>query len=156
MIKLLLNFAGMLVKPFSKVWSSKIQAKAKAQSDMIDYETELAKQMKHSWKDEYLTIVFTCFIPVLLLGALFSAFEITADIGTRLTVAGGNMADILKNVFEGNFHYIITLIVSASFGIHVTRSMKANKLGGVVKEITEKKKTAKKSFWGDDMDRDRK
>ena len=157
MLKLLFSVLGSAINPISKVAGSYLKGKAKERTEILDYEKQLAKQMKGSWKDEYLTIVFTSFIPIILLGILFSSFEWTADFGNNLKSGGEEMARVINEITGGNFHNILMLIVSASFGVHVSRTVKAGKLGGVVKQMAEKREEKeeqkkKSGFWGNHND----
>ena len=113
LIKPLLGVAGDVIKGFVDTKKAKAEqklTKIKAETEIInkqlqgeiDWDVEAIKGSKESWKDEYLTILFS--IPLLL---CFLPF--TVEYVERGFEALSRTPDWYK--------YVLVVIVSASFGI---------------------------------------
>lgn len=124
------NWLSVLVTPVSKAFVSVQQRKqakdsAKAKIKMAKQNNDYNLQMtdtewealgKHtesdSWKDEWVTLVITLPIPVIFLGAIYSAF--TGD-PTFIEAVDSGVTAILTLL--PNFHNILEIVVYAAISI---------------------------------------
>ena len=102
-----------------------------------DWEYEAIKASRGSWKDEYLTIVFSSPIVLQVVGAI--VYQFTGDV--RLL----SSADYIYSAFAKvglDYTQIMLLIIGASFGVHVTRTVQKNKATRAVSEIARERTRA--------------
>lgn len=106
---LLINLGLKLVETAGGVITKKEDAKA-------SWELEAIRASSESWKDEWLTIVFTLPLIVQIVGSLFYSF----DFGKQM-LEGGQVA--IQNIEALGIDYgmVMLIIVSASFGIRAFR-----------------------------------
>ena len=136
----------LALKLLSKIGIGKIAGKfldnqKHRDAGIFGQEKELAKQMRGSWKDEYLTIIFSLPFIIIFIGVLIdSIFGHHPDgIGRGLIDAGNEMFSVINGMSE-DYRMIMLLIVSASFGTHITRINAKRKLADTVSQIVKAKK----------------
>jgi len=120
MLPLLLPILGMVAKPIMGWFKHKQNMQTAKQNAEIQWASDMAKASGKSWKDEYLTLLWT--LPILL--AMFGF----TDPLERLLI-------ILKQIPEW-YTYLLLVITLASFGLSVTGRWKDIKM---VQEITQKR-----------------
>ena len=137
-LKTVLAGAGALFG--SKAAKQFLANRGKAQSGVFDQEKELAKQMRGSWKDEFLTLVFTAPIWTNWIGLWWNCFTgyHPNGIGQGIIDASVAMFDVINNMSD-DYRMIMLLIVSASFGVHVTRVQQKKKLAEAITEVAKAK-----------------
>ena len=81
----------------------------------IDLDHVSANDMQHSWKDEWLTLVFTTPIVVVFYGAIFGNEAVVDRMEQGLTVITG---------LPEWYQFIVAGIVAASFGIRTYQRVK--------------------------------
>jgi len=101
---------------------------------IAEWETEAIKASKGSWKDEFLTLVFASPIVLQVIGSIVYAF--TGDI--KLLTAADNIYNSFANVGL-DYTQVMLLIIGASFGIHLTRTVKDVKKSQAAVEVTKAK-----------------
>ena len=135
---------------------------------IADWEHEAIKASKGSWKDEFLTLVFASPIVLQVIGAIVWAFTVERQVLKDVTIAEcegmthlgkvnylvdscmisvGNSAlldaaDMIYDAFARvglDYTQVMLLIIGASFGVHVTRTVSKNKLTKAAAEITKAK-----------------
>ena len=118
---------GTFVKKFFA--SKDLQTKTVA-----DWEHEAIRASKGSWKDEFLTLVFASPIVLQVIGAVVYSF--TDD--DKLLRAADSIYQSFANVGL-DYTQVMLLIISASFGVHVTRTIGKTKLTKAAGEIAKAK-----------------
>lgn len=126
---------GAIVTPVAKIFEVREQrknnqataqgklalAKETGKQDIIltDAEGEaiMASNMANSWKDEYVTLIITLPIPLILLGALWDAF--TEDSRVLEGTAAG-----LKALEElgMDYNFVLTAVVLSAIGLKMWRA----------------------------------
>ncbi len=108
---------SLIAKPIVGWFTHKADMQKAKQAAEIEWASQMAKASGKSWKDEYLTIVWT--LPIVL-----AMFGFTAPLERLLS--------ILKQIPEW-YTYLLLVITLASFGLSVTGRWQEIKM---VKEIT--------------------
>jgi len=111
---------SLIAKPIVGWFTHKAEMQKAKQQAEIEWASEMAKASGKSWKDEYLTIVWT--LPIVL-----GMFGWTAPLERLLL--------ILKDIPEW-YTYLLLVITLASFGLSVSGRWQDIKM---VKEITTTK-----------------
>ena len=135
---------------------------------VADWEHEAIKASKGSWKDEFLTLVFASPIVLQVIGAIVWAFTVERKIFNDVTIAeceamthlgkvnylvdsciisvGNsallNAADMIYDAFARvglDYTQVMLLIIGASFGVHVSRTMQNGKRIKAASEIVKAK-----------------
>ena len=129
---------GTIVKALAPLGSKFIgkwfKSKDYETKTVADWEHEAIRASKGSWKDEYLTLVFSSPLVLQVVGSIVYAF--TGNL--RLLEA----ADMIYSAFDRvglDYTQIMLLIIGASFGVHVTRTVQKGKLTKAAAEITKAK-----------------
>ena len=132
---------GALLKLFTKALpfvSSSVgrffKSKDAKERSIADWETEAIKASKGSWKDEFLTLCFASPIVLQVVGAIVYSFSGR----TELLDAADMIYDSFARVGL-DYTQVMLLIISASFGVHVTRTVSKNRLTKAAAEITKAK-----------------
>lgn len=81
-----------------------------------EWESLSVEKSDKTWKDEYLTIVVTAPIPLILAGAIYSAFGYGNELLTGVT----NAVDLLIKLVP-NYQGILVAVVMAGVGLKVWR-----------------------------------
>jgi len=117
MLPLIMPILSLIAKPIVGWFTHKAEMQKAKQAAEIEWAKEMAKASGKSWKDEYLTILWT--LPIVL-----GMFGYTAPLEKLLL--------ILKQIPEW-YTYLLLVITLASFGLSVTGRWQDIKM---VKEIT--------------------
>lgn len=112
---------SLIAKPIVGWFTHKAEMQKAKQAAEVAWAKEMAKASNKSWKDEYLTLVWT--LPIVL-----GMFGYTAPLEKLLI--------ILKQIPEW-YTYLLLVITLASFGLSVTGRWQDIKM---VKEITTEKR----------------
>ena len=119
MIKLLVGPLVDLAKDWFQRRADKAQAKHERELRKINGEIGLdtmsAEDMRHSWKDEWLTIIFTVPMVVVFYGAIADDPAII----DRITLAVQTITELPEW-----YVHIMYGIVAASFGLHTFNAIK--------------------------------
>ena len=91
----------------------------KRQDALHTWELEAIRASSQSWKDEWLTIVFTLPLIVQIIGSLFYSF----GFGQQMLEGGRIAIDNIENLGIP-YGTVMLIIVSASFGIRAFRGGK--------------------------------
>ena len=95
---------GLVAKPLVSWFKNKQEMQAAKQAGRIKWAGEMAKASNKSWKDEYLTIVWT--LPIVL-----GMFGYTEPLERLL---------VILNQIPDWYTYLLLVITLASFGLSVT------------------------------------
>jgi hypothetical protein len=117
MLPVIMGILGIVAKPIMGWFTHKADMQKTKQAAEIEWAKEMAKGSANSWKDEYLTLLWT--LPILL-----AMFGYTAPLE--------NLLIILKQIPEW-YTYLLLVITLASFGLSVTGRWKDIKM---VQDIT--------------------
>lgn len=121
MLPVIMGVLGLIAKPIVS-WFKHKQDMQKARQDAeLKWASEMAKASGKSWKDEYLTLVWT--LPIVL-----GMFGYTEPLE--------NLLIILKQIPEW-YTYLLLVITLASFGLSITGRWKEIKM---VQEINQNRK----------------
>ena len=138
------NLGGKFIGKFFKSKDLKTRT-------IADWEHEAIQASKGSWKDEYLTLVFSSPIVLQIIGAL--VFQFTGDI--RLL----SSADYIYSAFDKvglDYTQVMLLIIGASFGVHVTRTVGKTRVARAAAEIAGRVAPAQIEMQEDAPEPDRK
>ena len=132
---------GALLKLFTKALpfvSSGVgrffKSKDRKEMGVLDWEHQALKASKGSWKDEFLTLVFSSPIVLQVVGAVVYSFTGRTELL--------DAADMIYNAFARvglDYTQVMLLIIGASFGVHVTRTMGKSKMAQAATEIAKVK-----------------
>ena len=120
MLPFLMPILSLVAKPIVGWFTHKAEMQKAKQAAEIEWASQMAKASGKSWKDEYLTIVWT--LPIVL-----GMFGYTEPLERLL--------QILKQIPEW-YTYLLLVITLASFGLSVSGRWQDIKM---VKEITTRK-----------------
>ena len=97
------NLAGTMIEGKTAVKKAEAETKMKIATGELDWDLAAMKATENSWKDEWLTILFS--IPLILAFCGDWGRQIVADCFTAL------------EVMPSYYQYTLGVIVSASFGV---------------------------------------
>lgn len=100
----------------AKIKEATIQGQTQLELTTAQWEALAVAQTENTWKDEYVTIIVTSPIALLLLGGIVGAF--TGDMRLIEGVTGGVIAIEQTGVDMGD---MITAVVFAAIGLRVIR-----------------------------------
>ena len=97
------NLAGTMIEGKTAVKKAEAETKMKIATGEIDWDIAAMKATENSWKDEWITLLFS--IPLIL------AF--CGDWGNQIVQAGFTALEVMPDWYQ----YTLGVIVAASFGV---------------------------------------
>lgn len=140
-----------LVKSATGIFGQYFSAKTAKEKTIADWELEAIRASKGSWKDEYLTLILSSPIALQIIGSV--VYQFTDD--TKLLDSANQIYDAFHRVGL-DYTQIMLLIIGASFGVHMNRTIQKNRHHRAVKEIIKSKNNNNNDNENDDDMVDRK
>ena len=134
MLLKLLSMLGNLAPIGKTVVNRYFDSKDYTTKTVADWEHEAIKASKGSWKDEFLTLVFSAPIVLQILGNII--FTFTGH--TAMLDAADRIYDAFVRVGL-DYTQVMMLIIGASFGVHLSRTYKDAKRSKAASEIAKAK-----------------
>ena len=113
----------------------------KAENAKAKWESKAMEGAISSWKDEFWTIIVGTPIILRMLGALLDLMMRPFGVESGLPDLAWEMMQDINEMLGGNYHVVVMMCVSASFGIRIIPKVKQS---GIVDSIVNKVKGEKK------------
>ena len=141
MLSGLLKFGSMLVKPIANIARRRQKLSQSTAHATAKWEAKAMQASISSWKDEFWTIVVGSPIILRMFGVLLDLILAPWGIKSGLSEAAWQMMLDVNEMLGGNYHVVVMMCVSSSFGIRVVPKLKGT---GVVQAIADKIKVKSK------------